>query len=64
MSLFYHIFMCYFMYQQNRKKSEGIHETRQINDRFKTVQVDLLVYFEENGCNKIVYTLKFTRSAI
>ena len=56
--------MCYFMYQQNRKKSEGIHETRQINDRFKTVQVDLLVYFEENGCNKIVYTLKFTRSAI
>ena len=26
----------------------------------RTFQVDLLVHFEENGCNKIVYTLKFT----
>ena len=30
----------------------------------RTFQVDLLVHFEENGCNKIVYTLKFTGSAI
>ena len=26
--------MCYFLYQQNRKMSEGIHKTRQVKDHF------------------------------